>query len=235
MLILSLITAVSIYWYPSYETYKVISARRSGTEADVEKWLIYWCVVGALAAFETSLEWLVDWVVFYYEIKALLLLFIARGGAEIIYHEFLSRQYAQHEAGIDREIEEFKSRAFAYVQERLQTLYEVVVRVVAATQKGQGQGENDRAPQSGSKPSYGEVASQLWNTYGSAVLATGTKILNGGAATTSSPHPSTGVDPNGPIPEPADGGRTATPTHIPLPNSPYGNGKNRGRSPPSPY
>ena len=118
------------------------------------------------------------------------------------------------------------------------------MRAVAAVRQGQGLGQSDRAPQSGSSSSYGEVASQLWNTYGSAVLVAGTKIFSKGDATatsasvtnggppssSSSPRPfghSTGVDP------PVDGKKLVPPTNIPLPpNSPPRNG---GRSPsPSP-
>jgi len=219
----SLVAAAIIYWYPSYETYKVI-ARRPDTEAEVEKWLIYWCVVGALAAFEASLEWLVDWVIFYYEIKVLLLVFIARGGAGFIYHGFLSQKYAQYEVEIDQHIEGIKSRTLEYFRERLQDVYAAVMR--------QGQKQNDRAPLPRRDVAYGEMASQLWNTYGTAALAAGTKILNNGPADTTTTTTTTSTVSNGelrfPIPD------VATPSHDTLSGSPLGNDKTHRASSSSP-
>jgi len=173
--ILSLVAAVTIYWYPSYETYKVI-ARRSANEAETEKWLIYWCVVGAFAAFESSVEWFVHWIIFYYEIKVFLLVFIAQGGAGAIYHGFLSRKYAQYEPEIDRHVEDIKSRAMEYFHERVQDVYGAIIGAARPGQGQQGQGQAQ-----GKNATYGEMANQLWGAYGGAVLAKGTKILNSGS------------------------------------------------------
>jgi len=164
--ILSLVAAVTIYWYPSYETYKVI-ARRSANEAETEKWLIYWCVVGAFVAFESSVEWFVHWIIFYYEIKVFLLVFIAQGGAGAIYHGFLSQKYAQYEPEIDRHVEDIKSRAMEYFHERVQDVYGVIIGAARPGQGQQGQGQAQ-----GKNATYGEMANQLWGP-GSG-LATGT-------------------------------------------------------------
>ena len=49
------------YLYPGYASYKTLS-QRPANEADIERWLMYWSVIGCVVAVE-SVEWLVNWSV----------------------------------------------------------------------------------------------------------------------------------------------------------------------------
>ncbi|KAF8332665.1 TB2/DP1, HVA22 family-domain-containing protein [Cantharellus anzutake] len=231
MIGLGLLSAILIYLYPSYATYKVL-AKRPGTEAEVEKWLIYWCVVGAFVAFEKSFEWLVHWVIFYSDIKALVLLFISQGGTGVIYHGFLSQHYAQYEPEIDQHIADIKTQTSTYIQERLQDLFKAVT----------GAAQSASIPPSGAaNQTYGDLASRLWSAYGGSALATRARILSGtgGAAfTNGAPSPnafsghefgfSTSVDPKGPPVTEGGDQPNVTPT---LPRSTSGNNRSLSPSP----
>lgn len=60
------LSSVCSAWFafliPCYSTWKVLS-HRPLSEPDVERWAMYWAVVGAFVAFENAAEWLVSWYV----------------------------------------------------------------------------------------------------------------------------------------------------------------------------
>ena len=47
---------------PSYATWKAL-AHRPVSEPDLERWCMYWAVVGAFVAFEYVTGWILDWCV----------------------------------------------------------------------------------------------------------------------------------------------------------------------------
>lgn len=49
------------YLYPGYASYKTLS-QRPANEADIERWLMYWSVIGCVVAIESA-EWLINWSV----------------------------------------------------------------------------------------------------------------------------------------------------------------------------
>lgn len=49
------------YLYPGYASYKNLS-QRPANEADIERWLMYWSVIGCVVAIESA-EWLINWSV----------------------------------------------------------------------------------------------------------------------------------------------------------------------------
>ena len=49
------------YLYPGYASYKTLS-QRPANEADIERWLMYWSVIGCVVAAESA-EWLINWSV----------------------------------------------------------------------------------------------------------------------------------------------------------------------------
>ncbi|KAF8322215.1 hypothetical protein DL93DRAFT_2050722, partial [Clavulina sp. PMI_390] len=157
------------YLYPSYATFKVL-ARREGTDSqDVEKWLTYWCVVGAFVAVETGFEWLVDWYVvpFYSSIKMLLLIALTQGGTSILYKGFLEPFYTQYEPQIDAHLAQLRTRSTAYFQEQFQSIYKMVLGSTAAAQ-------NDPPPPPPPQSfaaGAASVATGLWNQYGQGALA----------------------------------------------------------------
>lgn len=117
-----------------------------------------------------------------------------------------------------------------YFQAHLQGIYKLVLGAAGVAQ-------NDPTPSHPSNAQGGAggaagIAGSLWNTYGTSVLAAGTKYMQGSAqpgaqqsrAAPPSPSPSahsTAFDPNGPqfpVPDfPAD--YSTPPAYIPLPRS----------------
>lgn len=50
------------FLYPGYASYKTLS-QRPASEADLERWLMYWSVLGCVIGVEYVAEWLVSWYV----------------------------------------------------------------------------------------------------------------------------------------------------------------------------
>ena len=50
-----------VYLYPGYKSYKTLS-QRPANEADIERWLMYWSIIGCVVAIESA-EWLINWSV----------------------------------------------------------------------------------------------------------------------------------------------------------------------------
>ena len=50
------------FLYPGYASYKTLS-QRPASEADLERWLMYWSVLGCIVGVEYVAEWLVSWYV----------------------------------------------------------------------------------------------------------------------------------------------------------------------------
>jgi len=185
-------TALAFHLYPSYATFKVL-ARREGTDSqDVEKWLTYWCVVGAFVALETGFGWIVDWLPFYSELKILFLFFLTRGGAGVIYKGFLEPKYAIYEPQIDAHLAQLRTRTAAYVQEQLQRVYRLVLGAAAAAQN---EPQPPPTPQ-GVAAGATDIATNLWGTYGQGALAAGARYLQSGGAQSQDPHSHTSSSPN---------------------------------------
>ena len=55
-------SATAAFLYPGYASYKTLS-QRPASEADLERWLMYWSVLGCIVAVEYVAEWLVSWCV----------------------------------------------------------------------------------------------------------------------------------------------------------------------------
>jgi hypothetical protein len=53
-------SSVSAFLYPGYASYKTL-AQRPASEEDIERWLMYWSVLGCIVAFEYIAEWLISW------------------------------------------------------------------------------------------------------------------------------------------------------------------------------
>jgi receptor expression-enhancing protein 1/2/3/4 len=57
-----LLSALAGFLYPGYASYKTLS-QRPASEADLERWLMYWSVLGCVVGVEYVAEWLVSWYV----------------------------------------------------------------------------------------------------------------------------------------------------------------------------
>ncbi|GAA5978314.1 hypothetical protein JCM10908_004309 [Rhodotorula pacifica] len=102
-------TAASLL-YPTYASYKALrpAASVGRTPADqaanLERWLMFWCVMGCVAIWEQWAEWSISWFPFYHEVKTLVVLWLVLPqiqGATYIYINHLSPFLTSHEGEID--------------------------------------------------------------------------------------------------------------------------------------
>jgi receptor expression-enhancing protein 1/2/3/4 len=56
-------SSVVAFLYPGYASYKTLS-QKPASEEDLERWLMYWSVLGCIVGVEYVAEWLVSWLVF---------------------------------------------------------------------------------------------------------------------------------------------------------------------------
>lgn len=56
----SLPSSVVAFLYPGYASYKTLS-QRPASEEDLERWLMYWCVLGFVVGIEYVAEWVISW------------------------------------------------------------------------------------------------------------------------------------------------------------------------------
>jgi len=150
---------------PCYATFKALS-HRPLSEPELQRWTMYWIVIGAFVAFEYLGEWLISWLPFYWEIKTLFLLFLAlpqTQGSTYIYTTYFQPFFVKHEADLDTGIISLQRNVFTFLQTRLAVLWEVARSAI-----------NDNGPTSGqSAPSATlngpasllQSVTALWNTY----------------------------------------------------------------------
>ena len=55
-------SAICAFLYPGYASYKTLS-QRPASEAELERWLMYWSVLGCIVGIEYVAEWLISWYV----------------------------------------------------------------------------------------------------------------------------------------------------------------------------
>ncbi|RDB28184.1 HVA22-like protein j [Hypsizygus marmoreus] len=185
-----IISSVAAFLYPGYASYKTLS-QRPASEEELERWLMYWSVLGCIIGVEHVAEWLVSWIPFYYTMKTLFLLYLAlpqTRGSSYLYINHLQPFFHTHETQIDAAIASFKSKAYQFIQERLRSLWEQ-----ASASIGQ-QPQADYTPVNGptnpgAPPTLGDPASgpvqlvsSLWRSYGPTILASGAALLRPAAA-----------------------------------------------------
>ena len=61
-------SALAGFLYPGYASYKTLS-QRPASEVDLERWLMYWSVLGCVVGVEYVAEWLVSWYVISFDQK----------------------------------------------------------------------------------------------------------------------------------------------------------------------
>ncbi|TFY59561.1 hypothetical protein EVJ58_g5695 [Rhodofomes roseus] len=189
------VSATTAFLYPGYASYKVLS-QRPASEEELERWLMYWSVLGCIVAVEYVAEWLVSWLPFYYTIKTLFLLYLAlpqTHGASYLYTAHLRPFFAAHEHEIDSALAQLKTFIYASLQRFLRAAWEHVsgtlrqMNVPVAgpgSGVGSGTGTGDAQAGAGPRPSLGDpvsgpaqLVSGLWGTYGPSVLASGAALL----------------------------------------------------------
>ncbi|KAF9224846.1 hypothetical protein BS17DRAFT_807902 [Gyrodon lividus] len=184
-----IISSVVAFLYPGYASYKTLS-QRPASEEDLERWLMYWSVLGCIVAIEYVAEWLVSWIPMYYLIKTLFLLYLAlpqTRGSSYIYINHLQPFFHSHESQIDAALASFRARLYAFVQERFRALWEQLAGALGQQQQDQcAPGSGVGA--TGARPSLGDPVSGpaqlvvgLWRSYGPSIIASGAAFLSQGA------------------------------------------------------
>ncbi|OAX37131.1 hypothetical protein K503DRAFT_867076 [Rhizopogon vinicolor AM-OR11-026] len=183
-----IISSGVVFLYPGYASYKTLS-QRPASEEELERWLMYWSVLGCIVGVEYVAEWLVSWVPFYYLVKTIFLLYLAlpqTRGSSYLYIYHLQPFFHNHESQIDAALASFKTRIYAFIQDKVRTLWAAL-----ATAMGQQQPTNfapaggaTATPPTLADPASGpaQVAWGLWRSYGPSIVASGTALLRQGAA-----------------------------------------------------
>ncbi|EPQ51771.1 hypothetical protein GLOTRDRAFT_65359 [Gloeophyllum trabeum ATCC 11539] len=191
-----LISSVSAFLYPGYASFKTLS-QRPASEEELERWLMYWSVLGCIVGVEYVAEWLISWLPFYYPIKTLFLLYLAlpqTQGSSYLYLHHIKPFFTEHETQIDAGIASLKTRVYAFAQEKLRMLWNHVTNAVGQgdlTSVGRVSQEADinaGAPPTLSDPVSGPVqmATSFWRSYGPGILATGAAFMKQSSAATTS-------------------------------------------------
>ncbi|GMK53725.1 hypothetical protein CspeluHIS016_0103110 [Cutaneotrichosporon spelunceum] len=148
LLLTSWINVTGEFLYPAYCSYKAL-ARRQGVaaangDAELERWLQYWALVGAWTALEGAVGWILNWLPFYTLFKTIIFLYLAISttGTPYVYDNFLAPLFAEHEPAVDEFIGSIRGQAGAHARGGLGWAYERVRVMLGAeylSQAGQQQ------------------------------------------------------------------------------------------------
>ncbi|KAJ8508527.1 hypothetical protein ONZ45_g9211 [Pleurotus djamor] len=195
-----IISSVGAFLYPGYASYKTLS-QRPASEEELERWLMYWSVLGCIVGVEYVAEWLISWIPLYYTLKTIFLLYLAlpqTRGSSYLYINHLQPFFHTHESQIDATLASFKARVYAFLQERFRALWDQVAASLGQ-QPQQGQHANfvpaggvsdisASQPPTMGDPASGpmQIVSSMWRSYGPMIIASGATLLRQGAAATAS-------------------------------------------------
>ncbi|KAG7095620.1 hypothetical protein E1B28_006344 [Marasmius oreades] len=173
-------TATS-FLYPAYCSYKTLS-QRPASEADLERWLMYWSVLGTLLSLELFAEWAISWLPFYYTIKTLFLLYLSlpqTQGSTFIYHTYLAPLLHEHEDQIDRSMSKIRGIVWEFVQTKARALWDALVASLGQQPGAPPAGSAVAPPPTQNDPVSGpaQMAFGLWRTYGPTILTTGVTLF----------------------------------------------------------
>jgi len=208
--------------YPGYASYKTLS-QRPASEDELERWLMYWSVLGCIIGVEYVAEWLISWIPFYYTIKTIFLLYLSlpqTRGSSYIYVNHLEPFFHTHETQIDATLASLKDRAYKFIQERFRALWDQASASIGQPQQNAvftpvGGASNIGAQPTLSDPASGpaQLVSTFWRSYGPAILASGATMLRPITApstpmTPSTHQPSLNTPPRSPARTRADSSRS---------------------------
>ncbi|KAK7042314.1 protein YOP1 [Favolaschia claudopus] len=189
-----LVSSVAAFFYPGYASYKTLS-QRPASEEDLERWLMYWSVLGCIIGVEYVAEWAICWIPLYYPLKTLFLLYLAlpqTQGSSYIYSLHLQPFFRTHEAQIDSLLAQLRVHIYSFLQKQVKLLWEHI---------GASVGQQPDASQAGAVPppppesagGLGGVVGSLWRSYGPGILASGAAFIR-----QSAPAPTRPVSLNSP-------------------------------------
>ncbi|KAJ7701864.1 TB2/DP1, HVA22 family-domain-containing protein [Mycena rosella] len=176
-----IVSSVAAFLYPGYASYKTLS-QRPASEEDLERWLMYWSVLGCIVGVEYVAEWVVCWIPFYYPMKTLLLLYLAlpqTRGSTYIYNNHLHPFFRTHETQIDSLLAQLRVYIYSFLQKQVKQLWEHIGASVGQTPlDAQGAAAYPDAPAPPVQPNgLGGVVGSLWRSYGPGILANGAALL----------------------------------------------------------
>ncbi|ODN78538.1 hypothetical protein L202_04157 [Cryptococcus amylolentus CBS 6039] len=108
---------VCSYLYPAYASYKALSQHPESSPeamAQVERWLMYWAVVGTWTAVEAVIGWTFTWLPLYSFFKTLIFLALSLPQSEAssyVYRAHLAPLFNDHERDIDHFLASLRGRA----------------------------------------------------------------------------------------------------------------------------
>ncbi|KAJ8509414.1 hypothetical protein ONZ45_g8406 [Pleurotus djamor] len=173
-----------VFLLPGYATFKAMS-NQPAAQAELQRWTVYWTVLGPILAFSHLAEWFISWFPFYWETKTIFLLFLAlpqTEGSTYIYNVYLHPFLVKNEAELDASILAAQNNTVAFLQTHLAKLWDMLLGFLNKAPASGGQAAstpNGTAPTAISL----DTVKGLWNSYGPAVLG----ALHAQSGATSSP------------------------------------------------
>ncbi|KAI0094372.1 TB2/DP1, HVA22 family-domain-containing protein [Irpex rosettiformis] len=219
---MSLISQILCAWFafliPCYSTWKALSHRPT-SDPELERWAMYWVCIGGLVALENVAQWLLSWIPFYWEVKTILLLFLALPqiqGSTFIYQTYVQPFFRRNETDIDAAITAAQTNVIAFIQEKLTSLWEAVWKIATKNNPNAAQaaapgaaGGQQPQGQSSAPPAASVFAmgQSLFHTYGASAFGALQRQFAPSQAQpaapsnkpSSSPNSSAGVQPRPPI------------------------------------
>ncbi|THH05777.1 hypothetical protein EW145_g4544 [Phellinidium pouzarii] len=170
------------FLYPGYASYKTLS-QRPASEADLERWLMYWSVLGCIVGVEYVAEWLISWLPLYYPMKTIFLLYLSlpqTRGSSYLYINYLEPFLKYHEPEIDATLVKLKARICTFVQGKFHQIWEQIIGSLGhSAQPGASASADGVQPPSMGDPVSGptQMLGGLWRTYGPSVVASGATLF----------------------------------------------------------
>ncbi|ORX37915.1 TB2/DP1, HVA22 family-domain-containing protein [Kockovaella imperatae] len=156
---------VCCFLYPAYASYKALSMTPESSPeamAQVEKWLMYWSVVGTWTAVEAAVGWTFTWLPFYSVIKAVVFIYLSSpqsGGSSWIYRTQLAPFFRDHETDIDGFLTSLKGRAGTAVSEAIQWAWNKAKTQLNVSPNSENTGSHQPAVPTHQPPSMQDPAS----------------------------------------------------------------------------
>lgn len=155
----ALIMAVG-YVYPAYKCFKCVEMNRPDVE-QLRFWCQYWIIIAVVTVSERLGDTFVSWLPLYSEAKLAFIIYLwcpKTLGTTYVYSSFLRPLVATHEVDIDRQLNEFSTRAgdvlafywqkgSAYAQSRFMELLQFVASQAPPARPEQGPGVFQGRPQ----------------------------------------------------------------------------------------
>ncbi|KAL5199875.1 hypothetical protein ABZP36_021078 [Zizania latifolia] len=162
-MVVSLVTRALIlilgYAYPAYDCYKTVELNKPEV-LQLRFWCQYWILLAVLTVFERVGDNFVSWLPMYSEAKLAFIVYLwypKTQGTAYVYESFFKPYIGKHEAEIDRNLLELRTRAsdmaahyFQMVANYSQTRFYEILQYIAS--QSQTQGSHHQAQQHQQRP-----------------------------------------------------------------------------------